>query len=201
LKYLSKNISLTPVEGGINNQDFLKLTTLSNYLSENGETMAENFEITEEMKAMIGWESNPWIFEVSRSSVRAFARGVGYADLVYYDLSKAVAAGYRDLPAPPTYLGTAVFIPGESHEHLPTPPGFNPDMKHDLKGLLDGGTDTEYFCDICAGDTLTCVRKITNLEKKNSKALGDFLIVTSELTFTLPDKKVAAVQTGRAIFY
>jgi len=150
---------------------------------------------------MVGWESEPWIFEVSRSSVRAFARGVGYTDRVYYDVEKAKEAGYMDLPAPPTYLGTAIFIPGESHEFLPTPPGFNPDLKHNLKGLLDGGAETTYFSDICAGDELTCVRKTTNLEKKNSKGLGDFLIVSSDLTYTNQHKKVVAVQSTQAIFY
>jgi len=94
-----------------------------------------------------------------------------------------------------------IFIPGESHEFLPTPPGFNPDLKHNLKGLLDGGAETTYFSDICAGDELTCVRKTTNLEKKNSKGLGDFLIVSSDLTYTNQHKKVVAVQSTQAIFY
>lgn len=163
--------------------------------------MAENFEITQEMKALIGWESSPWLYEVSRSSIRAFARGVGYKDLVYFDVEKALEAGYPDLPAPPTYLGTAIFIPGQSDENLPWPPGFNPDLKHGLTGLLDGGTDTVYHADIIAGDMLTCVRKVTNLEQKNSSGLGDFLIVSSDITFTNQDDRVAAVQTTRAIFY
>ncbi|MFH2131228.1 MAG: MaoC family dehydratase N-terminal domain-containing protein [bacterium] len=163
--------------------------------------MADNLVITEEMKSMLGWESEPWMFEVTRTSVRAFARGVGYSDRTYFDVETARKAGYPDLPAPPTYLGTPVFIPGESDDTFSSPPGFNPDLKHGLKGLLDGGTDTEYQDTICAGDTLSCVRKLTNLEAKNSKSLGDFLIVTSEFTFTNQNNVIVAVQTTRGIFY
>ncbi len=114
--------------------------------------MADNFEITDEIKSKIGWTSTPWEYEVTRTSVRAFARGVGYDDLVYYDVEAARKAGYRDLPAPATYLGTAIFIPGKSDAFLPFPPGSHPPVNHGLSGLLDGGTEVENFDDICAGD-------------------------------------------------
>ncbi len=163
--------------------------------------MADNFEITEEMKAQIGWTSSPWSYEVTRTSVRAFARGVGYTDLVYYDVESARKAGYRDLPAPTTYLGTAIFIPGQSDDFLPFAPGSHPSVDHGLPGLLDGGTETEYFGDICAGDTLTCVNKLDDLFTKESKGLGTMLIMSSESTYTNQDGKVVAVQRSQAIFY
>ena len=50
--------------------------------------MAEEIEITEEMRAVIGVESTPWTYEVTTTSVRAFARGVGYTDLVYFDVEE-----------------------------------------------------------------------------------------------------------------
>lgn len=92
--------------------------------------MAQNSELTDEIKSKIGWHSDPWIYEVTRNSVRSFARGVGYTDPVYYDLDTAKKAGYRDLPAPATYLGTPIFIPGQNHDFLPTPPNFSPDIRH-----------------------------------------------------------------------
>ena len=51
--------------------------------------MAERFEITDEMRAVIGKEWPPWTFEVTTTSVRAFARGVGYTDRVYFDVEAA----------------------------------------------------------------------------------------------------------------
>ena len=74
--------------------------------------MAEQFEITDEMRSVVGTQSPPWTYEVTTTSIRAFARGVGYTDPVYFDEEAAKAAGYRSLPAPPGYVGTPVFMPG-----------------------------------------------------------------------------------------
>jgi len=163
--------------------------------------MAEKFEITDEMRALVGTESPPWTYEVTTTSVRAFARGVGYTDLVYYDIEAAKKAGYRNLPAPPTYVGTSVFIPGLSHDDLSFPPGAFPDIKHGLPGLLDGGTETEYFEQICAGDILTGTVKLAALDTKTSKALGIMLVVTTEQIMRNQEGKVVAIQRGQAIFY
>ena len=47
--------------------------------------MAEASIITDEMRAIIGKESEPVTVEVDKSAVRMFARAVGYTDLIYYD--------------------------------------------------------------------------------------------------------------------
>jgi hypothetical protein len=163
--------------------------------------MAKEFEITDEMRSRIGKESPPWTHELTTTSVRGFARGVGYTDPVYFDALAARAAGYRDLPAPPTYLGTAVFIPGKSSDTFSGPIEGAPRVEHGLKGLLDGGTETEYFGDLCAGDTLTVVSRLAGLEVRESKSLGKMLISTTESTCTNQEGKVVAIQRGQAIFY
>ena len=163
--------------------------------------MAEKFELTDEMRAKIGSSSPPYVLEVTSTSVRAFARGVGYTDPVYFDREAARRAGYRDLPAPPTYLGTPVFIPGLSDDTFTQPKAARQGINHGLKGLLDGGTETEYFETICAGDTLTVVNRIAALDVRSSPSLGKMLIMTTESTYTNQDGKTVAVQRGQAIFY
>lgn len=163
--------------------------------------MADNFQLTDELKATIGQESAPWTYEVTSTSVRAFARGVGYTDPVYYDVDAAKAAGYRNLPAPPTYLGTAVFIPGRSDETFSTPREGQPRVNHGLKNVLDGGTEVEYHDDICAGDTLTGVSRVADLRVSDSKALGKMLIVSMETRYTNQAGKLAAVLRSQVIFY
>ncbi len=163
--------------------------------------MAESFELTDEMRAVIGRESEPWPYEVTTTSVRAFARGVGYTDLVYYDDGAARAAGYDALPAPPTYLGTPVFIPGRCHDIFSGPVVGQPSVPHGLKNVLDGGTETEIFEQIVAGDKLTAVTKIADLKVRESSRLGKMLIVTSETSFTNRHGKLAAVQRSQVIFY
>jgi acyl dehydratase len=163
--------------------------------------MAEQFEITDEMRSQIGRETSPWTYEVTTTSVRAFARGVGYTDPVYFDVDAARKAGYRSLPAPPTYLGTPVFIPGRTNDTFSGPNEGGPRLQHGLKGLLDGGTETEYFEQICAGDTLTVSSKLVGLDVRESKSLGKMLITTNETTYTNQDGKVVAKQRSQGIFY
>ncbi|MFB0977629.1 MAG: MaoC family dehydratase N-terminal domain-containing protein [Myxococcota bacterium] len=163
--------------------------------------MAENIEITEEMRAVIGIESAPWTHEVTTTSVRAFARGVGYTDLVYFDEAAAKAAGYRSLPAPPTYLGTPIFIPGESSDTFSGPKDSGPSIDHGLPNLLDGGTETEYYGDICAGDTLTVTSQISDLSTRQGRSTGMMLITTQETRVVNQDGELVAKQLGQAIFY
>jgi acyl dehydratase len=163
--------------------------------------MAEEFEITDAMRAVIGVESPPSTNEVTTTSVRAFARGVGYTDLVYFDVEAARKAGYRSLPAPPTYLGTPVFIPGLSNDTFSGPRAGGPRLDHGLKGLLDGGTETEMLGDICAGDTLTVVSKLADLDVRESRSLGKMLISTTETTYTNQGGELVARQRSQAIFY
>jgi N-terminal half of MaoC dehydratase len=163
--------------------------------------MAEQFELTDEMRAVIGQKSPPWKFEVTTTSVRAFARGVGYQDPVYFDVEAARQAGYRNLPAPPTYLGTPVFIPGKSDDTFSNPRLGGPSLRHGLKGLLDGGTETEYSGTICAGDVLTGVSEITSLDVRTSPKLGKMLLVSSLATYRNEQNEVVALQRSQAIYY
>ena len=163
--------------------------------------MAEKVEITDAMRALVGVESPPWIHEVTTTSVRAFARGVGYTDRVYFDEAEAQKAGYRSLPCPPTYLGTPVFIPGESSDTFSGPKDSGPSLDHGLPNLLDGGTETEYLADICAGDTLSVTSKISDLSIREGKSTGQMLIVTRETRVVNQHGELVAVQRSQAIFY
>lgn len=163
--------------------------------------MAENLEIRDEWRTVIGVESPPWTHEVTTTSVRAFARGVGYTDLVYFDERAAQKAGYRSLPCPPTYLGTPIFIPGESSDTFSGPKNSGPSVDHGLPNLLDGGTDTEYFDDMCAGDTLSVTSMVSDLEIREGKSTGKMLIVTNEVKVVNQDGKLVARQRGQGIYY
>jgi acyl dehydratase len=163
--------------------------------------MATEVVITDEMRRQIGVESPPWTYEVTTTSVRMFARGVGYTDPVYFDVDAAKRAGYRSLPAPPTYLGTPVFLPGLSSDTFSGPAQGGPRLEHGLKNLLDGGTETEYFDSICAGDTLTVKSKLAGLDVRESRSIGKMLITTQETSYTNQLGKLVAVQRSQAIFY
>jgi len=151
--------------------------------------------ITDEMRAVIGQESDPQAVEVDRSAVRMFARAVGHGDPVYYDVEEARRRGYRDLPCPPAFLGTPVFLPSQPPRAVYT--GF----KSPFKRVLNGGTEVEYFDeDICAGDVLTSTTKIADLGERQG-SLGPMLIIRFETTYRNQQGKVVAILRGTGIQY
>lgn len=160
------------------------------------------FELTDEMRAVIGVEGAPWPVEFTSTGIRGFARGVGYTDPVYYDVEAAKAAGYANLPAPPTYGGIPVFIPGKNDDRYGAPIATGgPQLKHGLKNVLDGGTEHHYVRVPVAGETLFQTSKLADLEVKESKALGQMLVITSESTYRDADGAVVFTTRGQAIYY
>ena len=158
--------------------------------------------ITDEMRAEIGKESEPWTCEVDKTAVRMFARAVGHTDPVFYDETEAKKAGYRSLPAPPGYLGTPVFDPRTSDPTFGGRRGSGPGPQpsRPLKRILNGGTEIEHFDDICAGDVLTAKSHIASYEERTG-SIGEMLITTTKTTYTNQDGKVVAVMTGTGIRY
>jgi hypothetical protein len=163
--------------------------------------MADSFEITDAMRSAIGIESPQWPVEFTTTGIRGFARGVGYTDPVYFDVEAAKAAGYASLPAPPTYGGIPVFIPGKCDNTYGFPLGGNVRIEHGLKNLLDGGTEYNYVRIPVAGETLMQSSKVADLEVNTTKSLGTMLLVTSEGTFVDSTGAVVMTTRGQAIYY
>ena len=163
--------------------------------------MAESFRLTDEMRAAVGEETEPWTYEVTTTGIRAFARGAGYDDPVFYDETAARAAGYATLPAPPCYLGTPVYLPGRSDPVFSVPPGTGPRPRFGLSSVLDAGTEISYERTLLAGDVLTVTERIVDLAPKHSAALGTMLLVTSEALVREPTGAVVARLRSQVVFY
>ena len=76
-----------------------------------------------------------------------------------------------------------------------------PSLDHGLPNLLDGGAETEYFGDICAGDTLSVSTKIVDLSIREGKTTGKMLIVTRETSVVNQDDVLVVSQRSQGIFY
>ncbi len=157
--------------------------------------MAEASVITDEMRAVIGQESEPTTVEVDKTAVRMFARAVGYTDLIYYDEEYAKSKGYRSLPAPMGFLGHPIFRPD-----IASRPMYVMSFKTPYKRVLNGGTDIEYYEPICAGDVLTSTSKIADLTER-SASMGPMLIITGETNYKNQKGKVVARFLGTLIQY
>ena len=157
--------------------------------------------ITDAMRDLIGVEGEATVGELTTTSVRMFARAVGYVDPVFYDEAVAAERGYRGLPAPPGYLGTPIFNPAESDPTFGGRRGQGFRSPYPL--VLNGGTDIEYTGEqICAGDVLTSRTKLESLNERWSGALGvPMLIQISATTYTNQDGRVVAISRGTGISY
>ena len=159
-------------------------------------TQQQESVITDEMRAAIGKESQPSTLEVDKTGCRMFARAVGHTDLIFYDEAYAKSKGYRSVVAPPGYLGTRVFAPPVAGRGGPPGIGFSVPYKR----VLNGGTETEYFDTVCAGDVLTARNKVTGFNER-SGSMGPMLITNRETTYTNQDGKVVAIERGTVIQY
>jgi acyl dehydratase len=158
-------------------------------------------ELTDEMRAALGVESEPWLYEVTTTGIRAFARGVGYEDPVYYDAQAAKAAGYEALPAPPCYLGTPAYVPGRSDETYSVPLGTGPRPRFGREHVLDGSTEVSYERPLVAGDMITMTTKLVDVQIKESKSLGTMVIATAEATGRDAGGDVVVRERSQVIFY
>jgi hypothetical protein len=158
-------------------------------------TQQQQSVITDEMRARIGVESEPTPYEVDNTGCRQFARAVGYTDPVFYDEAAAKAKGYRGILAPAGFLGHPVYDPAK-----PPRGAESSGMNIPYKRVLNGGTDVEYFADVCAGDRLTATTKLSGLTEREGR-MGPMLIVEMETAFRNEKGEVVAIQRGTAIRY
>jgi hypothetical protein len=151
--------------------------------------------ITDQMRLRMGVESEPVRYEIDNNGCRQFARAVGYTDPIYYDEDYARSKGHRGLVAPIGFLGHPIIAPGQLAR---VPEAFRLEIPY--KRVLNGGTDIEYFAEVCAGEVLTAATKLTNLTEREGK-VGPMLIVDTETTFRNVAGETVAIQRGSAIRY
>ncbi len=156
--------------------------------------MAEPYELTDEMKAAVGTAGEPSQLDVTTTGIRIFARAVGYTNPLYFDEEYAKSKGYKSIVAPPGYFGTPVWDPRKA--------GAGPRRLYEspFKRNLNGGTEVWPMAKICAGDRLTSVTTLVNLEGAAGR-LGPMLIQTSETVYTNQDGVVVGKTRGTGISY
>jgi acyl dehydratase len=122
----------------------------------------------------IGHELPASVLPIERSRLQFFAKAIGETDPVYLDADAARRAGYRDLPAPPTFLFAAELDSGALDRLLA-------DLGIPLARLLHGEQGFTYHRPACVGDTITVRSRITDIYAKKNGAL-EFVIKISRAT-------------------
>jgi acyl dehydratase len=125
-------------------------------------------------KKFIGHQMPPSVLMVDRTRLQFFAKAIGETDPVYTDLAAARAAGYPDLPAPPTFLFAAELDSGANMQLLA-------DLDIPLSKLLHGEQSFRYRQAVCAGDTVTVQSSISDIYDKKGGKL-EFVVKNSRVT-------------------
>jgi acyl dehydratase len=111
---------------------------------------------------------------LDRSRLRFFAKAIGETAPEYTDVPAAQAAGYADLPAPPTFLFGAELDSGATDELLKL-------LAVPIAKLLHGEQSFTFHRSACAGDTITVHSEIGDIYDKKNGAL-EFVVKTSRAT-------------------
>ncbi len=137
-------------------------------------------------RKFIGYQLKPSVLTVDRTRLQFFAKAIGEKDPVYVDPAAAKAAGYADVPAPPTFLFAAELDSGANDQLLA-------DLDIPLAKLLHGEQSFRYLQPVCAGDTVTVQSTITDIYDKKGGKL-EFAVKDSKVT-NQRDELVAELRT------
>jgi len=138
-------------------------------------------------KNWIGKNTSQLKVKVEEGQLRFFAKAVGETNPVYTDEAAAQAAGYRSLPAPPTFL----FSLNLAH---PDPLARYIEMGIDLARLLHGNQQFDYFLPICAGDRIRLESTVVDIFTKKNGAL-EFVVEETTATNQMDELVGKSTQT------
>jgi len=137
--------------------------------------------------SVIGKPLAPSVIVMERGPVSNFAKAVKDDNPIYQDLRAAKAAGFDNVPVPPT-MGFAFANWGQFPELQPedNTSGSNPVMEvigNLMKSgglILHGEQAFTYHAPIVVGDTLTSSGKISNVFEKTSSNGKTMTFISSE---------------------
>ena len=111
----------------------------------------------------IGHEFDTFSVEVEKGRLKFFAKAIGESNPIYSDEVAARAAGYKTIPAPPTFT---LALDMESPNLMPLLAALDMEVAR----ILHGAQEFEYYETIYAGDTIKVSSKIIDMfDKKNGQ--------------------------------
>ncbi len=154
--------------------------------------MAEDSVITDEMRSMIGVESEPSVFEIGKEPIRRWAEAIGDPNPLYRDEEYAKKKGYGSIIAPPGFVAQYAYPvkAGQTRIRFRSP----------FTRRLNGGNEYEFFKPVRAGDVLTATTKLVDIYQRESR-MGKMLFSINETTFKNQDGEVVAKARGTDISY
>jgi acyl dehydratase len=123
-------------------------------------------------KDAVGKQWPPVSYEVGLEKIREYARAVGEENPVHLDREAALAAGFRDVVAPPMFC-VVYSAPAMG------PAVLDPEVGINLAAMVHGSQDFVWGEPVCAGDVITTQPRLADAYEKDGRG---FYVFTSEST-------------------
>jgi len=134
-------------------------------------------------QSLIGFETQPVTGEIRADDVRAFADAIGDPNPIYHEQADAQAAGFANIPAPPTFV---------TRFHVQfADVGLDPARSQ----VLHGEQEYTYTRPLVVGETITARYRVAAL--RQSARAGGMAIMTLEQLCDTPDGE--RVVTGKSV--
>ena len=115
----------------------------------------------------VGKSWDPVSFEVEAERIAQYADAVGEPSPVHRDRDAAVAAGFRDIVAPPMF---AVVYSSPAMG----PALLDPQVEMNFAAMVHGGQEFEWGEPVCAGDTITTTVTCKDISENAGKGFYVF---------------------------
>ena len=127
------------------------------------------------------------VYVVGRQKVREFASAVFATAPIHLDVDAAIAAGYSDVVAPPTF---PIVIQEKTLQQLLAHPGAGIDFLR----VVHGDQRFDYRRPLVAGDEVVATLRVTKIH-----SLGGHTMVTSESTIATTAGEAVVVATSTLV--
>jgi len=123
-------------------------------------------------KDAVGKRWSPVTYEVGLEKIREYARAVGETNPVHLDREAALAAGFRDVVAPPMFC-VVYSAPAMG------PAILDPEVGINLAAMVHGSQEFVWGEAVCAGDAITTQPGLADVYEKDGRG---FYVFQSEST-------------------
>lgn len=128
-------------------------------------------------KKHIGRTTAPQTFDVEKGRLKFFAKAIGEKNPIYSDEAAAKAAGYKTIPAPPTFGFCLEMESNSLWDNIAA-------MGVPVGKILHGSQSFKYHAPIYAGDKITFVTTVSSIVDKKG---GKMEFITEDSTGTNQD--------------
>ncbi len=111
-------------------------------------------------------------YQASRAKIAEYATVIGIAEPIHFEVETALAAGFREVVAPPMFC-VVYSAPAMG------PAILDPDVGINLAAMVHGSQQFEWGEPVCSGDEITTTPRCAEIYEKDGKAFYVFESVST----------------------